>query len=236
MVGIGGHPVCWFMDRTGTLNLVLFCRFMVLSITVSEIMSRNSYNCWSILRTRMVDPRDVLHPEVEHEIRVDWLDTLPSNKALLRALWFIVIKVYFSMSLIFVYSDPYLHTCQTWSNLPGVWAPVSIAPWINSVYKSSHQQEDKDHRSSRRGMFCKEAVLRSFAKLTGKHLCQSLFFNKVAGLGSGLKKRLWHRGFPVNFAKFQRTSFIIDRLWWLLLSIKFSYICVKKICHTSYFL
>ena len=25
-------------------------------------------------------------------------------------------------------------------------------------------------------------VLRNFAKLTGKHLCQTLFFNKVAGL------------------------------------------------------
>ena len=29
-------------------------------------------------------------------------------------------------------------------------------------------------------MFCKKGVLRNFAKFTGKHLCQSLFFNKVA--------------------------------------------------------
>ena len=27
-----------------------------------------------------------------------------------------------------------------------------------------------------------KSVLRSFAKLTGKHLCQSIFFNKVANL------------------------------------------------------
>ena len=27
----------------------------------------------------------------------------------------------------------------------------------------------------------KEGVLRNYAKFTGKHLCQSLFFNKVAG-------------------------------------------------------
>ena len=32
-------------------------------------------------------------------------------------------------------------------------------------------------------VFCKEGVLENFAKFTGKHLCQSLFFNKVAGLG-----------------------------------------------------
>ena len=31
-------------------------------------------------------------------------------------------------------------------------------------------------------VFCKKGVLRNFAKFTGKHLCQILFFNKVAGL------------------------------------------------------
>ena len=37
-------------------------------------------------------------------------------------------------------------------------------------------------------------VLRNFAKFTGKHLWQSVFFNKVAGLTTTLlKKRLWHR-------------------------------------------
>ena len=35
-----------------------------------------------------------------------------------------------------------------------------------------------------REVFCKKGVLRNFAKLTGKHLCQSLIFNKVAGLRS----------------------------------------------------
>ena len=59
-------------------------------------------------------------------------------------------------------------------------------------------------------MFCKKGVLRNFAKFTGKHLCQSLFFNKVAGLRAAtlLKKRLWHRFFPVNFAKFLRAPFL----------------------------
>ena len=52
----------------------------------------------------------------------------------------------------------------------------------------------------------KKDVLRNFAKLTGKHLCQSLFFNKVAA--TLLKKRLLHRCFPANFAKFRRTRFL----------------------------
>ena len=31
-------------------------------------------------------------------------------------------------------------------------------------------------------MFCKQGVLRNFVKFTGKHLCQRLYFTKVAGL------------------------------------------------------
>ena len=39
-------------------------------------------------------------------------------------------------------------------------------------------------RSSRPEVFCKKAVLRNFGKFTGKHLCQSLFFNKVAEIST----------------------------------------------------
>ena len=62
-------------------------------------------------------------------------------------------------------------------------------------------------------VFCKKGVLRYLAKFTGKHLCQSLFFNKVAGFSF----RLWHRYFPANFAKFLRTFFLTEHLRWLLL-------------------
>ena len=37
-------------------------------------------------------------------------------------------------------------------------------------------------RSSHRGCSVRKGVLKNFAKFSGKHLCQSLFFNKVAGL------------------------------------------------------
>ena len=36
------------------------------------------------------------------------------------------------------------------------------------------------NRSSRPEVFCEKGVLRNFAKFTGKQLCQSLFFNRVA--------------------------------------------------------
>ena len=64
-------------------------------------------------------------------------------------------------------------------------------------------------------MFCVyhvllKGVLKYVAKRTGKHLCQSLFFNKVSGLRPAtlLKKRHWHRCFPVSCTKFLRTFFL----------------------------
>ena len=39
-----------------------------------------------------------------------------------------------------------------------------------------------DGRNSHLKCSVRKGVPRNFAKLTGKHLCQSLFFNKVAGL------------------------------------------------------
>ena len=70
-------------------------------------------------------------------------------------------------------------------------------------------------RSSRPEVFYKKAVLRNFAKFTGKHLCQALFNRLLIKLP---KKRLWHRVFPENFAKFLRTPFVTEHLWWLLLT------------------
>ena len=76
-------------------------------------------------------------------------------------------------------------------------------------------------RSSHRRCSVKMGALRNFAKVTGKHLWQSLFFNKVAGVRSAnlLKMSLWHRYFPVDFAKFLRTLSLTDHLWWPLLQI-----------------
>ena len=53
------------------------------------------------------------------------------------------------------------------------------------------------YRSSRPEVFCEKGVLGNFTKITWKHLCQSLFFNKIAGVRPAilLKNRLWHRFF-----------------------------------------
>ena len=80
-------------------------------------------------------------------------------------------------------------------------------------------------RSSHRRCSVRKGVLRNFAKFTGKRLCQGLFFNKVAGLRPAtlLKKRLWRRCFPMNFAKFLKTTFLQDPSVRLFLPIKMKY-------------
>ena len=50
-------------------------------------------------------------------------------------------------------------------------------------------------RSSHPEVLCKKGVLRNLAKFIGKHLCQSLFFNKVAGSGLQL---YWKRDFSTS--------------------------------------
>ena len=62
-------------------------------------------------------------------------------------------------------------------------------------------------------VFYKKDAVTNFAKFTGKHLCQSLFLNKVADL------RLRHRCFHVNFQKFRRQTFLQNTSEALLLTV-----------------
>ena len=78
------------------------------------------------------------------------------------------------------------------------------------------------NRSSHQRYSIKKGVLRNFAKFTWKYLCQGLFLIKMQVLGlkpaTLLKKRLLHKGFPANFAKFLRTPFLQNTSGWLLLT------------------
>ena len=77
------------------------------------------------------------------------------------------------------------------------------------------------HQKQPTEVLCKKRCSEKFRKFTGKHLCKSLFFNKVACLKPAtlLKRRLWHRCFPVNFAKFLRTPFLKNTSGRLLLHL-----------------
>ena len=73
----------------------------------------------------------------------------------------------------------------------------------SQIHIHIHQKQPPD-------LSYKNGGLKNFAKFIGKHLCQSLFLNKIAVLRSAalLKKRLWHRCFLGNFVKFLKTPFL----------------------------
>ena len=64
-------------------------------------------------------------------------------------------------------------------------------------------------------VFCQIGLLKNFAKFTGN----SPFNNVGLSPPTLLKKRPLHRCFPMKFAKFSRTPFLIKHLRWLLLKI-----------------
>ena len=86
----------------------------------------------------------------------------------------------------------------------------SVSIWIweeddkksRERFRSSHPEvfcKNVVFRSSHPEVFCKNVVFRNSAKSTGKHLCWSLFFNKVAGLNP-------------NYVKFLRTPFYTEHI------------------------
>ena len=68
-------------------------------------------------------------------------------------------------------------------------------------------------------VFWKKGVLRNLAKFAGIHLCQSLFFNKVAGL-QFIKKETLAQMFSCEFCEIYKNSFFnrtpLDDCFWKL--------------------
>ena len=87
---------------------------------------------------------------------------------------------------------------------------INVSPDVLSTLMLLHQSKLQQQilhgisRSSRPGVFCKKAALKTYAKFTGKHLCLESPFNKVAGIQACnfIKKKLQYRCFPVNLATF----------------------------------
>ena len=69
-------------------------------------------------------------------------------------------------------------------------------------------------RSSSPEVFCKTGVLKNFAKSTGKHLSQSIFFNKA----DSFKKETLAQVFSCELCKiYKNIFFFIEHFWWLIL-------------------
>ena len=89
-----------------------------------------------------------------------------------------------------------------------LWAyftPCSSVSVVNFEHVAA-EQDSSLYRNSRAEMSEKNVVLKNFANFTGKRLCQSPFFIKVAGPGTLFKKRLWQRFYKIFSTPFLRNT------------------------------
>ena len=77
-----------------------------------------------------------------------------------------------------------------------------------------------NYRSSHLRYSIKKGFLKNFSKFTGKHLCSESPLPELMPTAL-LKRRLRHRCFPVNFAKFLRTPFLRNTSGLLLLQLQY---------------
>ena len=68
--------------------------------------------------------------------------------------------------------------------------------------------------------YASEAVVKSCSVKKASLEISQISRENACARACFLKKRLWHRCFPVNFSKFLRTSFLTEHLRWLLLTFQ----------------
>ena len=72
-----------------------------------------------------------------------------------------------------------------------------------------HQQLELELQKQPLELFCKNGVLKKFAKFTGKHLCQSLVFYK----GDFIKKETLAKVLSSEFCQTFMNAFLTEHLW-----------------------
>ena len=79
----------------------------------------------------------------------------------------------------------------------------------------SHCVPSNAYRSSHRRCSVRKDVPRNFTKFTGKHPCQSLFFNKVAGQACNfIKKEALALVFSCKCCEISMNTFFTQHVWW----------------------
>ena len=119
-----------------------------------------------------------------------------------------------SMSYFHCGNSYYLRNCSTYNsplclrsnNIKSVFDSVIIVVVV-TPYPFQKQPPE---------VLCKNGVLRNFTKFTGKHLCQRLFFNKVAGLRpeacNFIEKESLAQLFPCEFCEISKNTFFAEHL------------------------
>ena len=83
---------------------------------------------------------------------------------------------------------------------------------LDNCFSQATGHETITNRSSRPEVFCEKDVLRNFVKFTGRHLCQSLFLNKVEVLCNFIKETL-AQVFSRGFCEISKNTFFTEQLW-----------------------
>ena len=96
--------------------------------------------------------------------------------------------------------------------------PTTTNPMFQVESKNENQQLSviaiiKDSRSSHQRCSVKKGVLKNFAKFTEKHLCQSLYFNKVAEACNFIKKETLAQVLSCEFCEIFKNTFFTEHLW-----------------------
>ena len=108
-------------------------------------------------------------------------------------------------------SVPKLHRAMAYCEVIFNFPAQKYCHTTNVVYISDTKSKEYKagrYRSSRPEVFSKKGVLRYFTKFTGKHLCQSVFFNKVAGLRPAtLFKKTLAQVFSCEFSEISKNNF-----------------------------
>ena len=86
------------------------------------------------------------------------------------------------------------------------WLWIRILFFQISLIFTENEFQDKNLKSMLAGVFWKIGFLKNFVKCTGKHPCQSLFFNKVANLSLA-------EVFSGEFCEIPKSVFLTEQLW-----------------------
>ena len=94
-----------------------------------------------------------------------------------------------------------------------LWRKCFSVNFFRTQYLQNTSRRLTQYRSNRSQMFFQIGTLKNFATFTAK------YFAIFTGLKARnfIKKRLQHRCFPLNIAKFLRSACFIEHLLWLLL-------------------
>ena len=127
---------------------------------------------------------------------------------------FLVIEIFVGLNPLYLHKKHRRWTNSFWIKhfemFPDIFSQILLIIWQKKTFTLNSFLAMK---LSHRRCFVKKGVLKNFAKLTGKHLCQSLFLNKVAGRACNfIKKESLAQVFSCEFCEFFKNTFFTEHL------------------------